>query len=88
MTNLALSCAGCNLSKASNIAGLDDETGELARLFNPRTDVWIDHFARVEAKIVGISAIGRSTVGVLNMNQPERIRLRALLIRLGVLSPN
>jgi 5-methylcytosine-specific restriction endonuclease McrA len=42
--NLALACIHCNRFKGPNIAGLDPETGELVRLFHPRTDKWADHF--------------------------------------------
>jgi HNH endonuclease len=85
--NLALSCPACNLSKASNIAGLDDETGELTRLFNPRTDMWDEHFTWKGPVLVGTTSIGRTTVVVLGINHPERVRLRSLLIRLRVFPP-
>lgn len=39
-SNLALSCYNCNSYKGPNIAGLDPDESELARLFHPRTDVW------------------------------------------------
>lgn len=82
--NLALSCSGCNLGKASNIAGLDGRTGKLTRLFHPRIDVWAEHFRWNGPRLVGTTAIGRTTVDVLNINHPERVRLRKLLIRLRV----
>jgi HNH endonuclease len=87
LSNLALSCAVCNLCKASNIAGLDDLTGELTRLFNPRIDVWSEHFAWDGPLLVGTTAIGRTTVEVLGINQPERVRLRRFLLRMGVFPP-
>src|SRR5262249_26704635 len=85
--NLATSCAGCNLHKASNIAGLDHQTGELTRLFNPRVDVWTEHFYWDGPNLIGLTAIGRTTVEVLRINHPERVRLRRLLIGLGVFPP-
>jgi hypothetical protein len=42
--NLALACDRCNLSKGTNLAGIDPETGELTALFNPRTLSWDEHF--------------------------------------------
>lgn len=42
--NLALACFKCNNNKGPNIAGIDAETGEKAFLFDPRVDVWPDHF--------------------------------------------
>jgi hypothetical protein len=85
--NLALSCGSCNLHKASNIAGLDTATGELTRLFNPRSDVWDEHFAWDGPALVGITIVGRTTLDVLCINHPERLRLRSLLIELGVFPP-
>ena len=41
--NLALACFSCNTFKASHAAGYDPDSGELTRLFSPRTDVWNDH---------------------------------------------
>jgi HNH endonuclease len=85
--NLALSCPGCNLGKASNIAGRDVQTGELTRLFHPRTDIWAEHFTWDGPLLVGTTAIGRTTVEVPVINEPERVRLRNLLIGLGVFPP-
>ena len=69
--NLALSCAGCNWSKASNIAGYDNRTGKLTRLINPRLDKWSAHFEWVGPALQGKTAIGRTTVAVLDINHPE-----------------
>jgi hypothetical protein len=85
--NLALSCGSCNLHKSSNIAGLDAATGKLTRLFNPRRDVWHEHFSWEGPTLVGITSVGRTTVDVLYVNNPERQRLRSLLIKLGVFPP-
>ena len=79
LDNLALACIDCNLCKSSNLAGLDPETGILTPLFHPRQHIWADHFARVGALIVGRTAIGRTTVQVLNMNGDDQVALRQLL---------
>jgi hypothetical protein len=86
--NLALSCPGCNLCKASNVAGLDPKTGKLSRLFHPRTDAWDEHFRWDGAMVVGITSVGRTTVDVLSINDAERIRLREHLIELAVFPPD
>ena len=44
MGNLALACAVCNGCKWKHHAGLDPETGTVVPLFNPRTDIWSEHF--------------------------------------------
>jgi 5-methylcytosine-specific restriction endonuclease McrA len=70
--NLCLACANCSLAKGSNISGRDPHTKKLTRLFHPREDAWDTHFA-----------IGRTTVVVLNINQPERVALREALRRVN-----
>jgi hypothetical protein len=40
-------CRLCNRFKGSDIASLDPASGTLLPLFNPRSDVWEEHF-RVE----------------------------------------
>ena len=86
-SNLALACANCSLGKGSNIAAIDQRTKQLTRLFHPRTDQWDDHFRWAEAKLRGRSAIGRVTVAVLNINQPDRVAIRNWLIRVGEFPP-
>jgi hypothetical protein len=48
----------------------------LVRLFHPRQDRWDEHFERNGVLIVGRSAVGRATVGLLKMNAADRRRLR------------
>jgi hypothetical protein len=76
LDNLALACIDCNLHKGSNIAGYDPVTGALTELFHPRRHTWGEHFRWDGAMIVGKTAIGRTTVGVLALNSEERIELR------------
>jgi hypothetical protein len=49
----------------------------LTPLFNPRTQRWEDHFALRGPLIMGQTAVGRTTVRVLNMNDRLRVELRA-----------
>ena len=85
--NLALSCPHDNYHKGPNIAGLDPLTGRLTRLFDPRRRRWSAHFAWDGPRLVGKTAIGRTTIRVLNMNHPEAVRLRRLLIEAGLFPP-
>lgn len=78
-SNLALACHQCNLHKGTNIAGIDPSTQAITRLFHPREDAWDQHFRQVGSRIEGLSAVGRTTVQVLNMNDEDRRALRALL---------
>lgn len=75
-SNLALACHFCNRHKGPNLAGMDPETGELTRFFNPRIDNWTHHFRIQVGRIVGLTPVGRTTVDVLSMNRPDRLRLR------------
>ena len=36
--NLALACAECNLHKGSDLSGIDPESNQMTRLFDPRRD--------------------------------------------------
>ena len=83
--NLALACGVCNRAKGTNVAGIDPDSGELTRLFHPRRDRWEDHFQREGSLILGRTAIGRTTVWVLQMNIEPRVELRSFLARLGEL---
>ena len=78
--NLALCCGRCNLYKGPNIAGLDPETGQLTRLFNPRIDIWTEHFYWAGPLIEGVTSVGRTTVAVLALNKPARVRVRRAVI--------
>jgi hypothetical protein len=82
--NLALACMECNLHKGPNIASLDPASGELTRLFNPRTDLWSDHFSWNRAQLVGKTPIGRVTVHTLAINDELRVDLRQSLIDEGL----
>jgi len=77
--NLALACPDCNLRKGPNLTGIDLETGEVVRLFHPRRDAWSDHFDYAGSAIVGATPIGRTTLSLLQMNDPERRRVRELI---------
>ncbi|HTI49830.1 MAG TPA: HNH endonuclease [Planctomycetaceae bacterium] len=77
LDNLALACIDCNLHKGTNIAGYDPQSGMLTELFHPRRHAWVEHFERQGLAIVGVSAIGRTTVAVLNLNSDEQLQLRA-----------
>lgn len=83
-SNLALACRDCNLYRSSNIAGIEADTNQMVRLFNPRQDEWDEHFEWDGPKLRGKTPIGRATIDVLAINTPARIRLREELIGEGV----
>lgn len=49
--NLALACYYCNHNKGPNVGSYDLETGNLVAFFNPRTQIWAEHF-RFEGAII------------------------------------
>lgn len=85
--NLALACAACNLHKGSDIGSIDPMTGELVRLFHPRRDRWSDAFELVDARIVARTPAARATVRLLQLNHPDRVAERALLVAADLLGP-
>jgi hypothetical protein len=81
--NLAYSCMYCNRLKGSDIASIASRTGQIVRLFNPRTDRWSDHFVLNGAVIRPLSDVGEATATLLGFNRPERVDERALLQAAG-----
>jgi hypothetical protein len=78
--NLALACFACNNAKGPCIAGLDPRSRRLTRLFNPRRHKWHRHFRWEGPLLVGLTAIGRTTIAVLEINKPHRVAFRRALI--------
>jgi len=74
------------LRKGPNIAGLDPLTGALTRLFHPRSDVWAEHFVWEGAFLRGTTGVGRTTIAVLNINDPDSVAVRRALKAEGIFS--
>jgi hypothetical protein len=81
--NLALSCSICNRNKAADIGTYLDGNRRFIRLFNPRKDVWAEHFEVNHGEILALTSIGRATVKLLDLNTPDRIILRQILMTAG-----
>lgn len=84
-SNLWLACSLCNDHKGDRIAALDPETGELVQLFNPRYQLWNEHFIWTQRGelIIGVTPTGRATVAALNINRPTLVRSRRLWVSVG-----
>ncbi len=78
LENLALSCFPCNRHKGSDLTSFDLQTGELVRLFDPRAQLWSEHFELVQGRIEGLTATGRTTAHLLKVNAPSAVRNRRL----------
>ena len=83
-SNLAMACWYCNSFKGSDIAGLDPATGKLTRLFNPRRHLWTWHFRYDGSLLIGRTAIGRTTIQVLQVNCADAVTLRESLLAEGL----
>lgn len=82
-SNLANSCAYCNGYKGPNLSGLDPRTGKLTPLFHPRRHKWSHHFRYDGGRLIGRTAIGRTTIEVLRINSPNLVALREILMEDG-----
>ncbi len=77
-------CVFCNSFKGSDISGLDPQTRKLNRLFHPRRHKWSHHFCYEGSVLIGQTAIGRTTIRVLQINCEETVTLRESLIAEGL----
>jgi HNH endonuclease len=83
--NLWLACPLCNDHKGARVAALDPVTGEVVRLFDPRHQVWQEHFGWADKgdRIIGRSTTGRATVAALNLNRPSLVLARQAWVKVG-----
>ena len=81
--NLAFAYSVCNQNKGTDIATYLVPKGPLIPLFNPRTEVWSDHFKLENGRIIPQSNVGGATALVLNFNNDDRVILRQLLSAAG-----
>ncbi len=83
--NLALACSACNNSKYNKTEAVDPSSLEIAALYNPRKDVWSEHFAWNSdfSLIVGLTAKGRATVEALKLNRERIVNIRKFLHSVG-----
>ncbi|NKQ36558.1 MAG: HNH endonuclease [Chloroflexi bacterium] len=83
--NIWLSCRLCNETKGTLEKFLDAKTGKVVPLFNPRTQLWGEHFTWDETAVIiaGKTAVGRATVAALSLNSELRVRSRAIWVEAG-----
>lgn len=81
--NLALCGPKCNRKKGPNLAGIDPLTQSLVQLYHPRRERWPDHFRWNGPLVQGLTATGRTTIAVLDLNNDDRVRLRQSLLAEG-----
>ena len=85
LENLCLACELCNQHKWAKTEAVDEATGELCLLFNPRSQSWAEHFAWSEdgSEILGLTACGRATVLALSFNNLLAVTVRRNWVKAG-----
>lgn len=80
LENLAFSCRSCNVFKSNFLTGINEFGEEMHRLFDPRKDEWLEHFAfnSETLEIEGLSEIGRGTIRRLRINSEMQRQVRKL----------
>ena len=74
-----------NNFKAAQTEGLDSETGQRVRLFDPRRQRWSEHFAWSDdgTRIHGRTPCGRATVLALQLNHLIAVTVRREWVAAG-----
>lgn len=88
LSNLAFACHECNRCKGTDVGTILPRSGAFRRLYNPRTDVWSEHF-RLDGGvfIIGITEVGIATARVLALNALNRAYDRQNLLTFRVYPP-
>ncbi|MFN3852510.1 MAG: HNH endonuclease [Spirosomataceae bacterium] len=84
--NLALTCPICNVNKGSDIATILENIESPVRFFNPRIDIWTNHFELDDSGVITSKTdIGAATIKILDLNHIDSIIERQELIRRGLI---
>ena len=88
--NLWLACRNCNGFKHAKTHAIDPQTKTESPLFNPRRQIWNEHFEFNETKteIIGKTACGRATVVALRLNFEQAVNARKVWVSAGWYPPN
>lgn len=84
-SNLWLACRVCNNFKSDRIDGWDPRTGQVVALFEPRRQMWFDHFrwSLDGTRIIGRTTWGRATVITLQLNNVVAVTVRRYWVSAG-----
>jgi hypothetical protein len=74
--NLALACVSYSLRKWAHQMAPDPESGEDVPLFNPRGQVWTEHFHWDGVLVIALTPTGRATLAALALNRPVILAIR------------
>jgi hypothetical protein len=83
--NLWLARRLCNSYKGIQTQAIDPVTNRNVKLFNPRQQKWLRHFAWTNnsTHIAGLTASGRATVLALQLNNPYAVTVRQAWVSAG-----
>ncbi len=78
LDNLWLTCRPCNEYKGIQTHASDPITNEQVPLYNPRIQLWHEHFAWSDdaTEMVGLTPIGRATIIPLQLNRSLLIKVK------------
>ncbi len=62
--------------KVGSPNGSDPDSGQEVPLFNPRTQLWTEHFRWDGEQVVALTSTGRATVSALALNRPMILVIR------------
>lgn len=87
--NLWLACRNCNGFKHAKTYAVDPQNNSETAIFNPRKQVWNEHFEFSENKteISGKTACGRATVIALRLNLEQAVNARKVWVSAGWYPP-
>ncbi|MEL6354025.1 MAG: HNH endonuclease signature motif containing protein [Cyanobacteria bacterium J06627_28] len=73
---LALARVSCSLRKGARQAIDDPDTGQEVSVFHPRQQIWKEHFTWQGVEVIGLTATGRATAKVLDLNRATMLAIR------------
>jgi hypothetical protein len=78
LENLALACFHCNRRKSNKLTATDPQSGAVVRLFNPRTQLWSEHFRWSTDGLLVLpqTPVGRATLELLELNRERILKIR------------
>ena len=87
--NLWLACRNCNGFKHAKTHAVDPQTNTKTSIFNPRKQIWSEHFEFGEDKteIIGKTICGRATVIALRLNYEQAVTARIIWVKFGLYPP-
>jgi hypothetical protein len=86
LENLAFACSGCNKFKSDRTFAFDSSLQIEVPFYNPRKDIWLEHFVWNEdfTEVIALTAKGRVTIKALKLNR----KMSSICERFCLLSAN